>query len=143
MCNTFCKTVRCLSSCFCWFKWCPGAESNHRHEDFQWRWLKIHIRKHMLKYAKRICAKNVFNRKRAVSYFYRQNHSGEHCLSAELIHKNLNALTLTASFLAKGSHLLCHVSFREKPKSAQKFSTDQRITSDYREANRGGYADRL
>ena len=24
-----------LSHCYCFEKWCPGAESNHRHEDFQ------------------------------------------------------------------------------------------------------------
>jgi hypothetical protein len=78
-------------------KWCPGAESNHRHEDFQWRWLKIHIRKHMLKYAKRICAKNVFNRKRAVSYFYRQNHSVEHHLYATLSHTKLSHFFTSSS----------------------------------------------
>ncbi|PRY73749.1 hypothetical protein CLV76_12922 [Marivita geojedonensis] len=29
------KTVRCASGLFLLLKWCPGAESNHRHEDFQ------------------------------------------------------------------------------------------------------------
>ena len=26
-----------LSHCYCWLKWCPRAELNHRHEDFQCR----------------------------------------------------------------------------------------------------------
>ena len=28
-------TVGIVSACFNWFEWCPGTESNRRHEDFQ------------------------------------------------------------------------------------------------------------
>ena len=36
--HTHSVNVQKLSHWYCFVKWCPGAESNHRHEDFQYRW---------------------------------------------------------------------------------------------------------
>ena len=33
--HTYSVSVQKLSHWYCFEKWCPGAESNHRHEDFQ------------------------------------------------------------------------------------------------------------